>query len=164
MNPVAALLASLDEQLIVILLRAVRDVQQNVRIAEGLLDACASDIHSATRQMIRGRRSTCQLIHLRRAIPRGNDNRFITIAIQRTMAVSEILQPLLANPAKILYRHTTRDISIRRLYTRLRNLPELKVLGEVQPKWSQRYSGKDSPRGQWDNGTTGQRDNGTGTF
>ena len=72
------------------------------------------------------------------------------------MAVSEILQPLLANPAKVLYRHMARNIPISRFVTCLTYLPELKVLGEVQPKWSQPYSGKDSPRGQWDNGTMGR--------
>ena len=66
-NPVAALLISLDEQLIVILLRAVRDVQQDVRIAQCLLKALTSDIHRTPRQVIARGRPAHSLIHLRRA-------------------------------------------------------------------------------------------------
>ena len=69
-NPVAPLLISFDKQLIVILLRAVRDVQQDVRIAQCLLKALASDIHCTSRQVVTRGRPAHGLIHLRRPIPR----------------------------------------------------------------------------------------------
>ena len=69
-NPVAALLIPLDEQLIIILLRAVRDVQQDVRIAQCLLKALASDIHRTPRQVVARGRPAHRLIHLRRPIAR----------------------------------------------------------------------------------------------
>jgi hypothetical protein len=47
-NPIAALLVSLDEELIEIALGSISDVQQNVSIAKRLLYPDASDIHSAT--------------------------------------------------------------------------------------------------------------------
>ena len=74
MNPISPLLVSLDEELIEIALGPISDVQENIRIAQGLLHPDASDIHGATSQMITTRRSPCQLIHFWRTISRGNNN------------------------------------------------------------------------------------------
>ena len=71
MYPVTSLFAAFDEQLIVIALRAVGYIHQDVRIAQRLLDACASDIHRASRQVIARWLPAHHLIHLRRAITRG---------------------------------------------------------------------------------------------
>ena len=48
MNPIAALLIPLDEELIEIPLGAVGNIQQDVGIAQGLLYPDASNIYSAT--------------------------------------------------------------------------------------------------------------------
>ena len=81
MNPIAPLLIALDEQLIVILLRAVGYIEQDTRIPNRLLDAHASDIHRASRQVIARWRPAHGLIHLRRAIARCNNDGVVISSI-----------------------------------------------------------------------------------
>ena len=57
MNPIVALLIPLYQDFIEVAPGAVGDVKQGVGIAEGLLYALASDIHSTSREMVRGWRS-----------------------------------------------------------------------------------------------------------
>ena len=54
MNPIAALLIPLDEELIEIPLGAVGNIQQDVGIAEGLLYTLASNINCTTCQVVAG--------------------------------------------------------------------------------------------------------------
>ena len=51
-NPVAACLIALYEQLIIFLLDTVGDVQEDRGIADGLLEARHTDIHGAARQVV----------------------------------------------------------------------------------------------------------------
>ena len=105
----AASLVALYEELIIIALRAVRDIQQDRGIADGLLKSRHADIHCAARQMIARRTPASQPIHLRRTVTAGNDNRLV-IWIQRIIRIPQILQPVLTEIPQILYHYPTRDI------------------------------------------------------
>ena len=128
-EPVVALGRALDEQLIKVPLRAIGDIQQNVRIAKRLFDAHATDVHRAARQMVARWRAPYRLVHLRRTITRIDNNRGIPPIVQRIMTIPQILQPVLAEIAKVLNRLLAGNI--HHLYTRLAQLPERIVLGEV---------------------------------
>ena len=49
MNPIVTLLIAFDEKLIVITLRTIGNIQQDVRIAKRLFYSDASDIYGAAR-------------------------------------------------------------------------------------------------------------------
>ena len=52
MDPVAASLVALDVEFVEVLFRAVRDIQQDRGIADGLFKSCHADIHCAARQVV----------------------------------------------------------------------------------------------------------------
>ena len=52
MDPIAACLVALDEEFIIIPLGAIRDIQQDGGIADGLLKARYMDIHGTARQVV----------------------------------------------------------------------------------------------------------------
>ena len=52
MDPVAASLVTLDEELIVVALHTVSDIQQDRGIADGLFESRHMDVHRAARQMV----------------------------------------------------------------------------------------------------------------
>ena len=132
MDPIAALAITFDIKLIIITIGAVGDIQQDARIAEGLLDAHAADIHGATCQMIARGRASCQPIHLRRTIAAGDDERDIfLVPIEFMICEPEFFQPVLAEILQILDSHVAGDITVGRLVAGFGNLPERKMLGEV---------------------------------
>lgn len=53
-DPEAALLVAFDQEFVEVALGAVGDVEEGVGIAEGLLNALASDVHGATCEVIAG--------------------------------------------------------------------------------------------------------------
>ena len=52
MNPIVTLLIAFDEKLIVITLRTIGNIQQDVRIAKRLFYSYTSNIHRTARQVI----------------------------------------------------------------------------------------------------------------
>ena len=80
-DPVAASLVALDEELIVVALRTVSDIQQDRGIADGLFKSRHTDIHSAARQVVRGRDTTHRLIHRRAPVAAIDDNRLIKVPL-----------------------------------------------------------------------------------
>ena len=74
-DPMAASLVALYEELIIIALRAVRDIQQDRGIADGLFKSRHTDIHSAARQVVARRRSSDQPVHLCRTVARVDHQR-----------------------------------------------------------------------------------------
>ncbi len=131
MDPVGSA-ALLDDQFIEVTMSAICDVEQNPRHADHLLRAIALDIHRATREVIGVFRATTLAIHLLRAESAVDDDRNIIalIPIKRILAISEILQPILTQVAKIFDSDARRDISIQCVITRFTEFPERKVLGE----------------------------------
>ena len=84
-DPMAASLVALYEELIIIALRAVRDIQQDRSIADGLFESRHMDVHRAARQMIARRTPASQPIHLRRTVARV-DHQSLRM-VQRVIAV-----------------------------------------------------------------------------
>ena len=74
-DPVAASLVTLDEELIVVALRTVSDIQQDRGIADVLFKSRHTDIHSAARQVVARRRSSDQPVHLCRTVARVDHQR-----------------------------------------------------------------------------------------
>ena len=66
----------LQQEFVEVLPSTIGDVEQDTGIADELLLARTADIHGATRYMIRGRHTTSELVHCRRAIARVHDNSF----------------------------------------------------------------------------------------
>ena len=132
----------LYDQLIKLLLSPISYIQQNRCIANHLLFPRAADIYRASRQMVAICSPSSKLIYRWRTIPRVNNNRLNVLrgliilpwlqTIQRVITIPQILQPILANPLKILNRHMRWNVSIRCNMLRLRQLPEHKVLREFR--------------------------------
>ena len=132
MNPIATLAVALDEEFIVVSAGTIGDIQQDGGIADGLLDAYAADIHSATCQVIAGRRTTCQFIHFWRTIAAGDDERdLFLVPIEFMIGEPQFFQPVLTEILQVLNSHTAGDVTISRLVAGLGNLPEREVLGEA---------------------------------
>ena len=103
MDPIGCA-AFLEDQLIEIPFRAIGDIQQDSRHADHLLRAVALDIYGAACQVIGAFGTAAKTIHLFGTVAGRNDDRdvMIFIAIQRILAIAEILQPIRADVAKIL--------------------------------------------------------------
>ena len=119
----------LQNQLIEIPFGTIRDVEQDASHADYLLRTIALDIHRAAREVIRILRTPTLPIHFLRTIATRNDDGdvMLLIAIQRILAIAKIFQPILTDVLQILNGHMRRDIPIRRVITRLAELPKRKV-------------------------------------
>jgi len=69
------------QQLVEVFAAHIADVQQYGSIAQRLFHPDATDIHRATRQVVRRRHTTHRFVHRCRPEPRVDDNRVVTIAI-----------------------------------------------------------------------------------
>ena len=119
----------LDNQLIEIFSGFISYVEENNGIAKCLFLTIALYIRRTSYEMITRRASPYPFIHLPRSIPRVNNYRLFLKRIPLIILTPQHLQPP-AKALKILYRHTTWNIPILSLITRLSHLTERKVLGE----------------------------------
>ena len=132
----------LEDQFVEVPPRPVSDVEQYPRIPYLLLRPHTADIYCAACQVIARWRSSAPHIHLLRPIPARNDHRngvfsfllppssILDSTIQPIIRIPQILQPSLTEIPQVLNRYPRRDIPVQRVITRLRQLPERKVLGE----------------------------------
>ena len=129
MQPIPALRRALDEQLIKVLIRIIRIVQQDNRIAQGLFNSIHSDIRRAPREMVAPGRTPYPLINLGATIPAVDVDGGRTIAIEQIILLTQMLQPS-AKAFQILDVDMARDVSILRLHFRDRHLAQRKMRRE----------------------------------
>ena len=76
-EPVGALGASLQQQLVEVLVPLVTDVEQDGGVAYELLDASHADVDGAARQVVAGRSTAHGPVHLRTPVPAVDDDRLL---------------------------------------------------------------------------------------
>ena len=83
----------LYQQLVEVLAAHIADVQQDSRIAQSLFHPNATDVHRATRQVVRRRHTAYGFVHLWTSEPRVDDNRVVTIAVLVVPSLPQTFQP-----------------------------------------------------------------------
>ncbi len=107
--PVASVTAPFDDQLVELLTALVADVQQDGRIADGLLHANTSDIGRAPRQVVAVLGTTHSLIHFLTAERTVDDQRVVTLPVTVVPPPPQPLQPS-AQSFQVLYLCLVRNV------------------------------------------------------